>query len=455
MLFSERGSARALGILMIIAVGFSVFIGVGVFLSNGSDTSPENDLENNNLRKYMTIVEEVRNMRFKENVPMGTMDRENLGNYLKADIENRYPSGLENFERTLRVFGFISENIDLKNTLLQFQTQEVAGFYDPEVDKFYVIGEKISFDSLADKETIIHELTHALQDQHFGLESMPNSSTSRDDISLSSDALIEGGAMTVTFDYYSDQYGIDVKEYGDEVIDRLRQNFESQIGEYPRILVETMAFQYVDGYSFVRTIRGKDWNNVNRAYRDLPLSTEQVLHPEKYLGDEDLPKALVLPSLENSFGSRWTLLENNNVGEFQIGVLFREFFSDENSINIEARNGWDGDTYHTYYNREENSTALVWLSTWDTQEDAMEFGERYQNLISQKYQDPKLVDANDGSVVFETDDGRVVVERRGKEVLVLEGASSSVFDSVQSKVWNSFERLDFSSREEVEEYMGL
>lgn len=437
ILNSEKGSTKALSILVLVSLALALTIGFGVYFSDDSPQGNGSSETDYVLENYMKRITEIRGLNFNENVPMGTMTKEKLRDYMEEELENNYPKGLENSERTMRAFGLMPKGVDLENSLIKLQTQGAAGFYDPEVDKFYVIGEKSILDTQGAGSIIIHELTHALQDQHFDLESLPSKKTNDDDFSMAVNGLIEGDATNVMVEYAIEKYGVGEKEYIDTFITQMRKSFESYHEEenIPLILAKSWAFQYIEGFSFVREISDGNWQNVNESFEKLPLSTEQILHPQKYLGSEDLPMDLVLPSLDRFLGDEWRRLDNSNVGEYQIGVLFEKFFpsSESESSNLKARNGWDGDSYYTYYNREDEELALVWLTTWDTEKDAEEFEERYTKLLTKKYNSANPVD-----------EGEVFLERKGKDVLIIEGVSKSIQKEISSEVWKNFEKKEMS-----------
>lgn len=428
-------------VLIVGVLAVSITVATKLIGNNGEDSNGTSPFENVNIEEYMSAASEIRNLEFRQDVSMETMSEENPRNYLERQLEGSYPEGLGKEEKTLRAFGLMPEGVDLRESFLQLHSQSTAGFYDSKKDKFYIVGDTKSLNNQISKITIVHELTHALQDQHFNLQSLLRHENN-DDLSLAVKGLIEGDATYTMIEYLIQSSGISDKvseSYIDKYLNSLEGSFESFYKDenIPMFLVKTLQFQYLQGLSFVKEARDGSWERINQIYGDLPTSTEQILHPEKYLDNRDYPTVLELPSLENTLGSGWTSLQNNNMGEYMIGVLFQEYFpaADEDSANRESRYGWDGDSYLSYFNSEENRLALVWLSIWDTEGDAMEFRERYRSLLMKKYPDAKIALDNRNSLILDLGEIRMLLERAGKEILVLEGIPSSKLQQLRDKIF--------------------
>ncbi len=153
------------------------------------------------------------------------------------------------------------------------------------------------------------------------------------------------------------------------------------------------------------------WDGVNAAFGDPPSSTEQVLHPEKYrrgATDLDEPVALELPGSGPLLPGEWDLVKDNVLGELQIEILLRASLGSRTSEAAAA--GWDGDLYRVYRRKERSgATCLVWVSEWDTKDDARELAEAFEKHIG------KLSGEKDGSFVL----------TRGKGVTVIVGAGGA------------------------------
>ncbi|RME87072.1 MAG: hypothetical protein D6785_02455, partial [Planctomycetota bacterium] len=257
---------------------------------------------------------------------------------------------------------------------------------------------------------IVHELIHALQDQHFDLFSLQKYVQGNSDRSAALSALVEGDATLGMFAQQmagsEEQQKLFIKFF--QITTDLSKEFMAVNRNVPTFIQDSMFFNYSQGLEFNwRLKKAGGLNKINLAFRDLPASTEQILHPEKYLSsNRDEPWTIQLPSLQKYFPQKngWTKLSEDTMGELGIQILLREYFAYRRlkkhlgafwkplSSNIilrglgrtaykylnankirESAAGWGGDRYKVYYNPKTGKTALVWLTYWDTEKDSQEF----------------------------------------------------------------------------------
>ncbi len=182
-----------------------------------------------------------------------------------------------------------------------------------------------------------------------------------------------------------------------------------------------MTFPYLRGLVFCTRLANDDgWKAIDKAYRDPPLSTEQILHPDKYLAHADPPLAIDLGRLDAGCG--WKEAGQNVVGELQLSVLLKSY------DGRRAAAGWGGDRY-AVFEGPEGHLGLVWRTTWDTEDDAREFARSYARFQTTKLaegaEEPKEVPDS----LRRSHDGAIfAVERRGADVAVLEGFSEEATD---------------------------
>jgi hypothetical protein len=406
------------------------------------------------LQEYMESVSEIRGLEFKQQVSMQTITREDLRDYLAERLDKYFPSEkLEKVERTIQAFGLFPQDKDLREIVLDFQSQQVMGFYDPETKEFYRIEEGEMEELVA-----IHELTHALQDQHFDLQTLPMRKENNDDLSLAVTALVEGDAQYVTLDYTYRKAGENLQtlsSYVERVHLQMMNTAQPipRFEDFPIFLTKIFIFPYTGGLLFVMEGWTENWDKINGAYADLPASTEQILHPEKYFENRDYPTVLTLPKLDPVLGTGWELQENNNFGEYALGALLLHFFQEsaDVQVNLEAREGWDGDSYLSYYNENENLVALAWLSTWDSEEDSVQFQQRYRELLGRKYPDAEIITEEENLLILRTENNRVLLQRKQRDVLVLEGIPAHQLQNVVTEIWEETGRHELKIVERVSE----
>lgn len=143
---------------------------------------------------------------------------------------------------------------------------------------------------------------------------------------------------------------------------------------------------------------------MNRAYKDLPESTEQLMHPEKYLGERDDPVPITLPDFSSVAGKKWQLLEDNVLGELNTRILFTEFLGSIRAMR--PSRGWGGDRFAVYRAEEGDRTFLVWATAWDTVKDREEFVSYYLEALKKKYKGEELttIEAEDYVSLTSRDD---------------------------------------------------
>jgi hypothetical protein len=165
------------------------------------------------------------------------------------------------------------------------------------------------------------------------------------------------------------------------------------------------------------------------------VSTEQILHPEKYFSNRDLPTKIELPALPESF-SAWRELEHNTLGEFNISILIDGYLPADQARLASA--GWDGDRFSLYENRDTGQLLLVWDTTWDTEQDAREFFQVYKDVLGKRYKDTALPgDTLSEEVLYEhklwkTDNGEIYIEIHGTDVLILDGVPEHLLNETIS-----------------------
>jgi hypothetical protein len=394
-------------------------------------------------RGFEQLLPRLRRLPFQHEVKRDVTKRENLKALILKEIEEEMtPEEFRANEMALKAFGLIPRDFKLKEALAQVYAEEVAAFYDPKTKTMHLIeepkadtqkppsflerlfGRKTGFDKKEHKTIIAHELTHALSDQHYDIDALQKRVKKDDDRSLAVEALVEGEATLTMFAAdMEDWRGVEIVKTPAEGLDfafSLMAPFLPFMGggkslrEAPPIIGESMIFPYLKGMVFCAKLANDGgWKAIDDAYRNPPFSTEQVLHPEKYLAQPDLPMAIELGALAPGRG--WIELGRNVLGEMQLSVLLRKHNGKA------AAAGWDGDKYGVFEGPQ-NRLGLVWLSTWDSEQDAREFAREYIRYQSAKLGRFSLPFKRVPDIVHRTHAGAVyVVERRGLDVAVIEG----------------------------------
>ena len=313
--------------------------------------------------QILTRVAEIRGLDPLRAIIPKFMTREQLESTLREDLEEDRDDIL-NSQEVLKIMGMIPLDADLYQMLLSLYTEQVVGFYDTETEELYVIR---GIDELTPSAelTLAHEYTHALQQQHFDIHTLAEELEGDSEGESALSALIEGGATTVQIEYMftyltSQEQQQVFNAAGDSPV------FDAS----PYILRQSLLFPYNQGATLVTTLLiSGQWQAINNAYREAPVSTEQVLHPEKYLEGE-MPVAVSLPDVAASLGQGWEVVYDDVMGEFFLRTYLET--RARSDLASRAAAGWGGDRFNLMAGPQ-GEQALVVLLAWDSERDAREF----------------------------------------------------------------------------------
>ena len=396
-------------------------------------------------KAFEQLLPGMRKIPFKTEVLRDVTAREDLKDVLLKELEEEKTSDeYEGEELGMKALGFIPRAMKFKDILVRVYSEEIAAFYDPKTKTMHLIREPEAkaakpkgllelllkggggFNKDENKTVIAHELTHALADQNFDLQAMQDAIEHDDDRSLALSALIEGEAtLTMMAAQMSDWDGSKIIAIRAADLDRtfnlmmplMTMASGQGLREAPPILAETLLFPYLRGLVLcARLVNDGGWKAIDEAYKNPPLSTEQVLHPEKYKAQPDPPTAVDLGSLDP--GEGWKEATRNVVGEMQMAVLLKKYQGKT------AAAGWDGDQFAAFEGPEDRM-GLVWLTVWDGDDDARQFVASYLRFQTEKLGQGASAPESLPDRSRRPDSGAMfAVERRGVQVAIVEGFPS-------------------------------
>ncbi|MEA2368418.1 MAG: hypothetical protein QOH38_1136 [Thermoleophilaceae bacterium] len=279
--------------------------------------------------------------------------------------------------QVLELLGLLKPGIDLRAIEGDVAGEQVAGYYDTHRKRLAIVAGPGASDGVLSEITLAHELDHALDDQAIGLRDI--ASVGADDASSAYTALVEGVATWVMDDYA--RKFIDPRAALKSSLAALGASGSSTAGIPPYVL-SSLLFSYVLGEKFVARLRevAHGWKLVNYALRSRPpVSTEQVIHPDKYLVDER-PVRVRLP-VRGMVPPGWRRVAHGTIGEFDTDQLLRLGASD--GVAGDAAAGWGGGSYSLWAPAGggaaecaspcRSRSALVVGWAWDTPADAAQF----------------------------------------------------------------------------------
>lgn len=328
-------------------------------------------------------IEVLRETKFKHPVGASVTDREGFLAYAKQELEEEStPEDLAADEAVAKLLGTIPPQMDLLGTSLALLEEQVGGFYDPSTDEFTLMA---SFTGGLAKIILAHELTHALDDQYHDLDATMEALESNDDAGFAYHAVVEGSATTLMNQWTMQHMGeLSMEELmsgGDMGMDALQ--------EAPPILWKPLLGMYLKGAAFLNrtesvmkgSSRVPSLEDVQYAFAAPPLSSEQVLHPDKYWDEDERDDPIGIAFDLERLPEWWSVLEENTLGELGLAMVVEPLKKRKGPrgqlailgtrYTTPATEGWGGDRYLLLGRGD--ARVLFSISVWDTDDDEQEF----------------------------------------------------------------------------------
>jgi hypothetical protein len=358
------------------------------------------------LKKYIRSREEIHAYVLRQ------MDDE-------KDAKERYAS-----TRTAEAFGLIPKGFNLESFLVDLLTEQIAGLYDPKAHEFY-IADWIAPDE--QRMVMSHELTHALEDQHFQIEPWVKAARPNDDAELAREAVLEGSAMAAMLEYLLKDKGLKLRDLPDIDPSLFIGDLSDtpMLKKAPPFIKDSLMFPYFSGLTFSMTVlKTEGWRGFSSVFAKPPANTQQVLHPELYRSNT-VPAPLKLELPEASLDGSWTKLEENSMGEFGWKEILKQFLDEDRAKPLSA--AWDGDVYATWEQKESKRTVLATHIRLANAEMTARFFGQYSEALERKYADRKNLLRQPNFFSFNTLEGGVFLRCYVKECITLEGADRPLF----------------------------
>lgn len=315
-------------------------------------------------------ITQVRDLRWADPVDPEAVSQQRLGQILQGLVKETLPAQqLARRTRAWITMGALPPGSSLRGALLAYDNSEVVGFYDTLSHRLVYSG--TTSPTPYQRYVLSHELTHALDDQRFNL-SREDALAYRcaDEPMAGFIALTEGDAV-YSSNAWAQRYlsGAEIAQLQQEA-----SAFPPPPSTIPPFVQSLQVFPYPNGLAFVHALvdRGGE-QAVDAAFRNPPVSTEQILHPGKYPSDRPDPVSVTKPQ---GLGQDWSLIDQMEVGEAWLKLLLQLKLPESQAATAAA--GWGGAEYEAWSNGDH--TVVVLDTTWDTQKDAVEFQAAIQSF---------------------------------------------------------------------------
>lgn len=354
------------------------------------------------------------------------LPRAEIRKYLEENFRAEYTAQeIHAQESVLKAFGLVSREFDLTKFLLSFYTEQAAGVYDPRRKTMFIAdwpSEEMQ------KMILVHELTHALQDQSFDLEKFVHAAGANDDATNARQAVVEGYAMAAMMQHLVKPVELaslpSLEPMMAGIIHQRLEEFPA-FSNAPFFFRLLALFPYVEGMGFMqRGLEQGGWEKLNSLFTHPPTTTKEIFEPAVYFDQQPLPEiSLPRPApLAGAAGLR--VLMENTLGELGYYALLGQSISEDEAKTVAT--GWLADHYILYESADARQFVLVARIRWSSPETALAFFRDYHTILTRKY--PELTpDKRSATDLFigSAANGQVILLRKGDEVAWAEGVPSA------------------------------
>ncbi len=451
--------------------------GEGARATQETDVSPKQAKELfRSVDEILQFASEDTGLPIKHKVKRRLTKRDEVESYLKKSMkDDKDAKRLERSSAVLKKFGLLPHNFDLGTFLVTMLREQVAGYYDEKTKTVNLLN---WLDVEQQKPVLAHELTHALQDQSFGIEkwmkgSAKDADNKKDDPSQSDiendeesaarQAVLEGQAMAVLLDYSLAPAGKTVLD-SPQIVQSLEQGMlvgtpdSPAFRDAPIFLKEELTFPYRYGLDFTVALleAGGKALAYAGAFKDPPKTTREIMEPETYLVHETLPPMKMI-DMEKDFKG-YDAFDIGAMGEFDVDVLVEQYAGRDEAKAIYPE--WRGGYYFAGKPKADKSApiGLLYVSRWSSATKAAEFAAVYAKSLAGRYQKRQGL-GPDGKVAADappvdswrtlrgrhawlTEEGVVVIEVRGDAVLISESLDDETTKQVEGDFWPQEKPLD-------------
>ncbi|MFH0790231.1 MAG: hypothetical protein V2A64_01215 [Candidatus Omnitrophota bacterium] len=397
----------------------------------------------------LNFVSKTRRLLFKNTPEMEITSPGGIKEQRKKAVEKYCgKEKLQSRAKLLLKLGVIIDSEDYIRQLLESAAEEAASYYSFDDKKMYA-AEDVLRDAIPilPNINIMRELVYALQDQYYKIRNLEGMALLKnEDKDLAVQSVINGDAILFIYDAFVRAFKSAGPEAAASVKNLDLRSFviEKMLSDSKRlkiendgttVFIEEVLFSSVLGGKFLQyTVNTQGWKAVEKIYADLPVSSEQIIHPEKYYILRDNPKEIDFPNAAGILGKSWTKLSQGTLGEFGVYLIGKKFL-DELSNKVMSE-GWGGDRFEFYEEMDTKKTLFLCITKWDSPQEADEFFSFYKKILAKKYKQLILlrdgVKTKDSARFFQwnTEERNVYFSKSKDTVVVIEGAPDKLVGSL-------------------------
>jgi hypothetical protein len=381
------------------------------------------------VAKAVPMIERAVGLKFKVPPKVEMRSKAQVREFvLKQFTEAQAVRDIAGQEAAYKRLGMIPDTLKLQPFLTNLLEEQIVGYYDPRTKVLYIV-EGAAKDIAG--ITITHELVHTLQDQYISLDSVQKIRDDNDRLATAQ-SVFEGQAVyeQIAIMLGGSNIAINLPGGWDRIRDLIRESQSSMpiFAAAPRLIQETLIFPYLSGAEFYRNYKERKPGTV--IYQDMPVSTEQIIHPAAFFVNRDAPTRVSLGTLSNA-----TSTYQNDIGEFETRLFLFEQLNDQNEA-VRGAAGWDGDRYAVINTPQ--GPGIVWVSVWDSPVEAGEFFDIAGQGIEKRFGAKAATSANKSEKSYSAGDRSLrlmATEAQGRPLVIYvdvpRGANTSIVQSGQ------------------------
>ena len=374
------------------------------------------------IDSIVKVLSEITGLPEEHPVPYGRMSKRQLRHFLARRIKKSIrPEEIRADELALKMFGFVPQNFDLRQSTMDLLTEQAAAFYDYDEKRLFLMqGASVPSDTM----TLAHELSHALADQHFNLEDFMDEKPSNDDENLAHSAVVEGEASWLMIAY-------SLKETGQgpvptpEMLRSITASSAVSPADFPVLagapvyIQQSLLFPYSQGTAFFDAVYHRIGKEAfTEVFENPPSASSQILHPGRYFAHRQ-PTKPSLPKVKGISGQ--DQVAEGSVGEFDHQMLLRQYVSAARAAELAPH--LLGGEFSIDRLGKERRPVLRYVSEWDSPQNAATFFSDYPKILAGKWRRLDLTLNSPSALAGTGDRGMFVTRLSGKFVSSIEGLS--------------------------------
>ncbi len=357
---------------------------------------------------------EISGFRIKTPVAAESITREQVKTFLDGKMKSAVkPEEIRAEELTLKMFGFVPQDFDLKKSTLELLTEQTAAFYDFHEKKLFITDWAAS---KMEEEALIHELAHALADQNFHLERYSRKVEDDSEQSLARQSVVEGQAQWLTRAVLLKR-GMTPDSNESQQNPKAAEDDSPIFDKAPLYFQATLMFPYDVGESFQQDVFEKfGKEGFARVFQHPPVSAQQILHPPLYFSGLK-PLDVDVPAVKGM-----KLLVEGPLGELDHMVLLQQYVGKDAARDVSPH--WRGGHFRIYENKKQKLDVLVYRSVWTDDASAQKYFELYEQILKGKWKSTEVTSRSDNRIDGKGDDGYFCVDLSATVVTSREGLAA-------------------------------